>query len=132
MEHLDKLREKFAREDRHAQRLGIELLELSAGYARVGMAVKEDMTNFHGITHGGAVFTLADSAFALASNSHGISAVALTVSIDYLAMTAPGDYLVAVAEEVQRSRKVSNYNIRVLNREEKVIAVMRGITYLKA
>ncbi|MGE5391160.1 MAG: hydroxyphenylacetyl-CoA thioesterase PaaI [Deltaproteobacteria bacterium] len=132
MDHIDKLKENFTTTDRYARMLGIELLEISPGFARVGMAVSDDMSNFHGITHGGAVFSLADSAFGLASNAHGIPAVALTVSIDYLAMTVPGDYLIAVAEEVQRSRKVSNYNIKVLNREEKLVAAMRGITYLKS
>lgn len=132
MEYLQTLKEKFITEDLYARSLGIELLELNPGYAKVGMRVKENMSNFHGITHGGAVFTLADSAFALASNSHGVSAVALTVSMDYLAMTVPGDYLIAIAEEVQRSRKISNYNIQVLTREDKLVASMRGITYLKS
>lgn len=132
MEYIEKLKEKFSKEDLYARSMGIELLDVSPGFAKVGMTVREDMGNFHGITHGGAVFTLADTAFALASNSHGISAVALTVSMDYLAMTVPGDYLIAIAEEAQRSRKVSNYNIQVLTRDDKLVATMRGITYLKS
>lgn len=132
MEYIEQLKERFAVDDRYARLMGIELLELRPGHARVGMTVKEDMTNFHGITHGGTVFAVADSAFGLASNSHGISAVALTISIDYMAMTVPGDYLIAVADEIQRSRKVSNYNIQVLDQDDKLIASMRGITYLKS
>lgn len=132
MEPIDILKNKFENEDRYASSLGINLLEIKPGYAKIGMKVTREMVNFHGITHGGAIFSLADSAFGLAANSHGVSAVAMTVSIDYLAMTAPGDYLVAVAEETQRSRKIGNYNIQVLNQDEKVIAAMRGITYLKS
>lgn len=132
MEYIDVLKDKFENEDRYASSLGIKMLELGPGYAKIGMKVTREMVNFHGITHGGAIFSLADSAFGLAANSHGVSAVAMTVSIDYLAMTAPGDYLVAVAEETQRSRKIGNYNIQVLNQDEKVIAAMRGITYLKS
>lgn len=132
LEPIDILKNKFENEDRYASSLGINLLEIKPGYAKIGMKVTREMVNFHGITHGGAIFSLADSAFGLAANSHGVSAVAMTVSIDYLAMTAPGDYLVAVAEETQRSRKIGNYNIQVLNQDEKVIAAMRGITYLKS
>ena len=68
-EHIEALKEKFETGDLFPKSLGIELVELAPGRAVVAMTVTEGMANFHGTAHGGAIFTLADTAFALSCNS---------------------------------------------------------------
>jgi acyl-CoA thioesterase len=87
------------RQDPYAQLLGIKVQEVDAGYGRVSMEVREDMVNFNGIPHGGAIFSLADAAFGVASNSHGQMAVALNIDISYLKMVVPGTKLIGEATE---------------------------------
>ncbi|OOZ36294.1 hotdog fold thioesterase [Solemya velesiana gill symbiont] len=85
----------MAREDHYARLLGMELEAVEEGYARVGMTVTSDMLNSVGITHAGVTFGMADFAFAVASNSHGTVAVALTAQISYPAVNKEGDRLIA-------------------------------------
>lgn len=131
-DHISALKEKFETGDLFPESLGIELLELSPGRAVVAMTAQVGMTNFHGTIHGGALFTLADTAFALSCNSHGTPAVALSVTMDYMAPARPGDRLVATAEEVQRTRRTGNYHITVTASDETKIAFFRGLAYIKA
>ena len=70
--------------DRASQHLGMELVAVETGVASVSMTIRPDMTNGHGICHGGLIFALADSAFAFACNSHGPATVAAAVTIDFL------------------------------------------------
>lgn len=98
MGSLDRIREKIER-DPFSKSLGIRLVELGEGYSKVVMTVTSDMLNFHGIAHGGAIFSLADAAFAAASNSHGQRALALCMSISYRSPAREGMELVAEAFE---------------------------------
>ena len=77
--------------DRASQSLGMQLGAVVAGMATVHMTVRPDMTNGHGICHGGLIFALADSAFAFACNSHGPATVAAAVAIDFLEPARGGD-----------------------------------------
>ncbi len=115
--------------DSFPQKLGIKLEDLRAGYAKLSLEIKDDMSNFHGITHGGALFTLADTAFGLASNTRGI-AVALQVSINFLKATQPGNRLVAIAKEEYLTKSTGIYNITVLHNDS-IVALMRGTVYRK-
>ena len=85
----------------------------------------------YGNTHGGAVFSLLDEAFQLASNSDGILAVALNVSITYTAVPSPGALLEAKAEEVHKTRRTSSYlcEVREINGENKLIATANALAY---
>ena len=85
-------RDMFAA-DTASRALGIEIAELAPGRATATMAVRESMVNGHGITHGGYVFTLADTAFALACNSRDARAVAAHADIRFIAATQLGDEL---------------------------------------
>lgn len=87
------------REDRASRDLGMRIVDVGPGTATVGMPVRADMVNGHGIAHGGFVFALADSAFAFACNSHDVRTVAYGCTITYLAPCRLGDELVAVAAE---------------------------------
>jgi acyl-CoA thioesterase len=99
--------------DPYGRWLGIELLELQPGYCRAALTLGPHMANFHGNPHGGAIFTLADFAFAGACNSHGESAVALTVTIQYQAPARVGGRLVAEARETRQGKRAGFYAMTV-------------------
>lgn len=119
----------FAQRDRFARHCGIELVAVGAGTARARLTVRDEHCNGVGTCHGGAIFTLADFAFAAACNSHGTVAVALNVSITYLTAAAVGDVLEAVAEEVAKKKKVGDYLIRVSNARNELVALFNGVAF---
>ena len=89
--------------DPFARSLGIELLHLQPGHSRMAMVLQPHMDNFNGLAHGGAVFTLADAAFAAASNAHGTVAVALLAHLQAAAPDAGGHgRVMAGAHHVRR------------------------------
>jgi acyl-CoA thioesterase len=118
-------------QDPFAKRMGIELQEVRPGYSRVGMTLTPDMLNFHGIPHGGAIFSLADAAFAAASNSHGQMAVALSVTISFLAAAEPGSHLVAEAQELRKGHRSGFYQIAVRKETGDLIATCQAVVYRK-
>ncbi|GFN22662.1 MAG: hydroxyphenylacetyl-CoA thioesterase PaaI [Thermoanaerobacteraceae bacterium] len=129
MEAWEDLRQKF-HEDAFPRYLGVELLEVAPGYARVAMTLTDNMLNFHGIGHGGAIFTLADTALGLASNSRGEKSVALTVTINYLASALAGQRLVATAREHHATRRTGIYDVTIEEEGSgKVIAIARGTSF---
>ncbi|AWK76643.1 phenylacetic acid degradation protein PaaD (plasmid) [Rhodococcus oxybenzonivorans] len=111
--------------DAASQKLGIELIELDDGHARMSMTVTEDMVNGHAITHGGYVFILADTTFAMACNSYDDPAVAARCDIRYLRPTKAGDVLVADAVERARFGRNGIYDVTVTSGDE-VVAEFRG------
>jgi acyl-CoA thioesterase len=119
-------------QDPFAKFLGAEVEIVEPGHARVSLTVTKDMTNFHGMTHGGVIFALGDMAFAAAGNSRGQTAVALTVSICYLRASKKGDRLVAVAREKYLGGPTGLYEITIT--EEKsgaIIATSQDLVYRK-
>ncbi len=116
-------------QDPFARSLGIELLELRPGYSRVAMTLTPQMMNFHGIPHGGAIFSLADAAFAAASNSHGQTAVALSMTIHYLAAAAAGTRLVAEAHEQRKGQRTGFYQIVVKTEGGDLIASCQAVVH---
>jgi acyl-CoA thioesterase len=115
--------------DAAAQALGITLLEVRPGYARMAMAVRPDMLNGHGICHGGFIFTLADTAFAYACNSGNQATVAQHCAITFLASPREGDVLTATAQERQRGRRTGFTDIDIADQNGKLVAVFRGHSY---
>ena len=118
-------------QDPFARFMGIELLELREGYSKVTMTVSEHMLNFHGIPHGGAMFALADVAFAAASNSHGVTSVALNVSINYVSAAPLGARLYAEATEESLGRRTALYRLSVTTEDGKPVALCHGTVYRK-
>jgi acyl-CoA thioesterase len=106
----------FAR-DPASQGLGMTLDAIAPGYARMSMAIREDMLNGHRTCHGGFIFTLADSAFAFACNSHNLVTVGAGCTIDYLAPGREGDVLTAVAVEQALAGKSGVYDVKVSNQD---------------
>lgn len=119
-------------QDRFARLLGIKLQQVAPGYCQVTLDVTSDMLNAVGITHGGVTFALADFAFAVASNSHGKAAVAITAQINYPSASRVGEQLVAEAREANRTGRTGLYNIEVRNGEGKLMAQFTGTVYRRS
>jgi acyl-CoA thioesterase len=118
-------------QDPFARFMGIELLELREGYSKVTFTVAEHMLNFHGIPHGGAIFSLADAAFAAASNSYGQTAVALSVHVSFLAAAPVGARLYAEATEESLGRRTALYRLAVTTEGGDLVALCHGTVYRK-
>ncbi|CAG9272157.1 acyl-CoA thioesterase [Paraburkholderia unamae] len=106
--------------------LGMELLEVRAGYARLAMAVRPEFLNGHQTCHGGMIFSLADSAFAFACNSYNVNTVAAGCSIEFLRPVLRDEVLTAEAVEQVLSGRNGVYDIRVTNRAGETVALFRG------
>lgn len=112
--------------DNASRKLGMELLEVAPGFARMRMRVREDMTNGYLIGHGGYTFTLADSTFAYACNSYDTVALAASCSIDFLRPARLGDLLTATATEQALKGRNGIYDVRVENQDGELVALFRG------
>ena len=114
-------------EDRTCQSLGIVIADIAPGWARLQMRVEESMLNMRGTMHGGYLFLLADAAFGYAANTHGPVAVAQSAQAAFLRPAAPGDLLVAEAEERSRIGLHGIYDVTVRRpSDETVVAEFRG------
>src|SRR5260221_1828245 len=116
-------------QDAMSRALGISILEIRSGYARLKMTVRPDMANSHSICHGGAIFTLADSAFAFACNSYNRSTVASGCSIDFVTPARIGDELIAEATERALPRRLGLYDLAVTDQSGHPIAFFPGRSY---
>jgi acyl-CoA thioesterase len=112
--------------DACSRALGLELLEVRPGYARMRMTVRADFLNGHQICHGGLIFTLADSTFAFACNTYNINTVASGCSIEFLRPVRECDVLTAEAVEQTLSGRTGIYDIRVTNSADETVAMFRG------
>ncbi|HEX2541697.1 MAG TPA: hydroxyphenylacetyl-CoA thioesterase PaaI [Caldimonas sp.] len=112
--------------DRASRGLGMRLLAIGAGTARLQMTVRDDMLNGHEICHGGFITTLADSAFAFACNSNNQVTVASGLAVEFLAPARSGDVLTAEANEVSRGGRTGVYDMVVTNQDGARIALVRG------
>ncbi len=117
--------------DRFAESLGIELIEVGEGYSKCSMVVTDEMLNAHGSAHGGAIFTLADYAFAVACNSHGQVAVALQVSVNFLEAVKSGTRLIAEGKEEVLGSRIGLYHLTVTDESGKLIASAQATAYRK-
>ncbi|MFC6299323.1 hydroxyphenylacetyl-CoA thioesterase PaaI [Pseudomonas sp. CCM 7893] len=115
--------------DAASQAMGIRLLSVAPGCARLGMSVRAEMIQGHGTCHGGYLFALADSAFAVACNSYNDATVALGCSIDYIAPAHLGDTLSADCREQSRAGRTGNYDVRIENQTGQLIALFHGKSY---
>ena len=111
------------------KKFGLKLIDVQAGYAKVEMRFTQDLENMFGMTHGGAIFSLIDAAFEVASNSHGTMAVALNMNINYLASPEKGALLTAEAKEMNRTKKTALYDIRATDDSGKLLASCQALVY---
>ena len=113
-------------EDDASSGLGMEIVGIGPGHATLAMTVQPSMVNGQRIAHGGFIFTLADSAFAFACNSHNERAVAAQGNITFIRPGKLGDRLIATAREVSRSGRSGIYDVRVTSEDGAVVAEFRG------
>jgi len=120
----------YFKRDRFAELVGIELLEVSEGRAVARLAIQERHLNTIRTVHGGAIFALADLAFAAASNSYGTVAVGINVSISYMKAATDG-VLTAEAREVSANSRLAAYTVEVKNEQGELVAIFQGMVYRK-
>lgn len=130
MTKVEKIVAQMLEKDTYSQWLGVEVVELREGFAQIKMTVREEMLNGMGIMHGGVSFSLADSAFAFASNSHGQKAVSIETSINHTKAVFLNDEIVATAEVETISRSVGFYIVRV-TRGEELVGLFKGVVFRK-
>lgn len=121
---------KFVDKDHFAKHLGIEMLEYSPGKAKARMELKSQHLNSAGTVHGGAIFSLADAVFSVASNSHGTLAMAINVSISFFKAAKSGT-LIAEGREVSLNPKLATYLVDVKDEAGNAIALFQGTVYRK-
>ena len=124
-----KVIDKMMSGDAFSQWLGIEVLEISEGYCKLKMTVREKMTNGFKIAHGGIAYSLADSCLAFAANSDGVQSVSVETSISHTKKVVSGDTLTATAKEIKKSEKTGCYHITITNQNNIEIAHFKGTVY---
>lgn len=118
--------------DAYAAAQGFSLIAVTDESIAVSMVVRDSHLNFHHVLHGGALFSLADCAFSLASNAHGDTAMAIDT---HLALTAPthlGDTLTATAVEVTRGRTLATYRVDVVRDDGRTVGLFTGTVFIRA
>jgi acyl-CoA thioesterase len=122
---------RFFKKDKFAERANIRLLSVSPGQARAKMTLHPHHLNGYGTVHGGAILTLADFAFAAASNSHGTVAVAINVNSTFMKAAQTGT-LWAEAKEVSKNFKLGSYTVEVKDDQGELVAIFQGLAYRKS
>ena len=121
---------RLAAADAWVQRTGIRCVAASAASVELRLTLTEEHLNFNGSCHGGVIFTLADTAFGLASNSHGTVAAGIDAHITFLLPSRVGDTLVAKSSEVSRSRRLSVVRVDVTHEDGRAVSSFTGTVYI--
>ena len=124
------IRDFFSTRDRFAKYVGIEIVEVSKGRAKVKLNLRKEHLNGVNIVHGAVLFALADYAFAIASNSHGQVALAINATISFLKAVSSG-IIYAEAVELSRNPKLATYKIDVFHDSGDILAIFQGTVYIK-
>ena len=115
--------------DAFSQWLGIEVLEITEGFCKLQMKVRDEMTNGFNIAHGGISYSLADSCLAFAENSDGIQSLSIEPSISHTKKVESGDILTATSKGINNTNKTAMYNISITNQDNIEIAHFKGTVY---
>jgi acyl-CoA thioesterase len=126
-----KAMERFIDQDLYARYLGVEICQWGEGTAKAKLELNKNHLNSVNTVHGGVLFSLADSAFSVASNSHGTVAVAIQVCISYFKAVSSGT-LYAEAREVSRNPKLATYLIEVTDDAGSLLGLFQGTVYRKS
>lgn len=114
--------------DPYSQWLGIEILECELGRCKVAMTVRKEMLNSMNKAHGGITYSLADTAFGFAANTHGRFAVSIETSINHIEAVNEGDYLVAESV-IEKVNNKLGFNIIEVKRGDEMVALFKGVVY---
>lgn len=115
--------------DAFSKWLGIDLVHIEHGNCEIRLTVRKEMLNGFGIAHGGITYSLADSAFAFATNSIGHQAVSIETSISHTAKVVESDVLTAKTSLINKTRKFAIYHVDITNQEDKRVASFKGTVY---
>jgi len=126
----DTVRASFS-SDPYANAQGFELVDVNDDTIVVSLTVAPDQVNFHGGTHGGVLFSLADCAFSLASNAHGEPAVAIDTHLAITAGSDVGETLTATAHEMTRGRSLATYRVDVVRSDGRTVALFTGTVFIQ-
>ena len=129
MNQSEKIVDTMYQNDAFSQWLGIKIVEVKDGYCKLNMTVRNEMLNGFQIAHGGIAYSLADSALAFASNSHGRKSLSVETSISHTVSVKEGDSLIAVSNEISLSPKIGIYLISIKNQNEQEVALFKGTVY---
>ena len=119
---------KMLGQDPFSTWMGIEILECEIGRCKVGMTIRKDMLNSMGKAHGAISYTLADTAFGFAANTHGKYAVSIETSINHIEALNEGDYLVSESV-IEKVNTKLGFNIIEVKRGEELVALFKGVVY---
>ncbi|MES2590255.1 MAG: GxxExxY protein [Bacteroidota bacterium] len=125
----EKIVSKMYDSDWFSQWLGIERVKVEDGSCILRMVIRKEMLNGFAIAHGGITYSLADSALAFASNSHGRMSVSVETGISHTVSLKEGDVITAVAEEMSLTNKIGIYHVTIKNQEDKIVALFKGTIY---
>jgi acyl-CoA thioesterase len=125
----EKVVSKMFDNDWFSQWLGIERVVVEPGKCVLRMKIRKEMLNGFAIAHGGITYSLADSALAFASNSHGRQSVSVETSISHTVALKEGDEITATAEEQSLTNKIGIYIITVRNNNGATVALFKGVVY---
>ena len=114
--------------DAFSQWLGIEILDCELGRCKVGLTIRKEMLNSMNKAHGGISYSLADTAFGFAANTHGNYAVSIETSINHIEALNEGDYLVAESV-IEKVNTKLGFNIIEVKRGEELVALFKGVVY---
>lgn len=115
-------------QDAFSSWLGIEILEVGKGKCKVGMTVRKEMLNSMNKAHGGISYSLADTAFGFAANTHGKYAVSIETSINHIEALNEGDYLTAESV-IEKVNNKLGFNIVEVKRGDELVALFKGVVY---
>lgn len=119
---------KMMQHDEFSRWLGIQIDHVSFGACKLSLTVRKEMLNGFGIAHGGITYSLADSALAFASNSHGRQAVSVDTSINHIESLREGDHIIAIAKEESLKNRFAFYSIEI-HSNGKLVALFKGTVY---
>jgi acyl-CoA thioesterase len=120
----------FFSNDQYAKHTGIEILDAGEGYCKASLKIESKHLNAANVVQGGAIFTLADLAFAVASNSRGQLALAVNVNISFLKAVTTGT-IYAEATEVTKPKRIGAYDVIVRDQSADIVARFNGLVYRK-
>ena len=129
MKLAKKVVDKMINGDAFSKWLGIKVIEVSEGFCKLEMIVREEMTNGFNIAHGGISYSLADSALAFAANSDGIQSLSIETTISHTKKVMNGDTLIAETKEISKDEKTAVYNINITNQNNIEVAHFKGKVY---
>jgi acyl-CoA thioesterase len=127
---MQRMKQFFMNEDKFARHCGIELLDLAPGWARACLRIEPHHFNGARTVHGGAIFTLADFAFAVASNSHGNLAMGINTSVSFVKAATRG-ILYAEAREQSKNPRLASYSVLITDDDGDTVAIFQGMVYRK-